>query len=68
MVINLKVILEALDEAHQLTDLALATPMVTINAWNEWTEGSALLPDTVNGTDFLERIRRVFGPSDPRES
>ena len=41
-------------------------PMVTINAWNEWTEGSTLLPDTVNGTRFLEQITRVFGPSDER--
>ena len=38
-------------------------PFVTINAWNEWTEGSYLLPDTVNGLGFLEAVRRVFGPS-----
>jgi hypothetical protein len=36
-------------------------PMVTINAWNEWTEGSYLLPDTVNGTAYLEQVRDVFG-------
>jgi hypothetical protein len=34
--------------------------VITINAWNEWTEGSALLPDTVNGLGFLEAVKRVF--------
>jgi hypothetical protein len=36
-------------------------PMLTINAWNEWTEGSALEPDTERGTEFLEAIRTVLG-------
>ena len=36
-------------------------PIVTINAWNEWTEGSALLPDTHHRYAFLEMIREVFG-------
>jgi len=35
--------------------------MMTINAWNEWTEGSYLEPDLVNGTGYLEAIKRVFG-------
>jgi len=35
-------------------------PMLTLNAWNEWTEGSYLLPDTVTGTQYLEAVRRVF--------
>lgn len=35
--------------------------MITVNAWNGWTEGSYLLPDTVNGTDFLRQIRDVWG-------
>lgn len=43
-----------------------AHPMVTINAWNEWTEGSVLLPDTVNGYGFLEAVRDVFGTADLR--
>jgi hypothetical protein len=35
--------------------------IISINAWNEWTEGSYLLPDTVTGTAYLEAIRDVFG-------
>ncbi|MBL1120173.1 glycoside hydrolase family 99-like domain-containing protein [Streptomyces sp. 110] len=36
-------------------------PLVTINAWNEWTEGTYLEPDTVHEYGHLEQIRRVFG-------
>ena len=35
--------------------------ILTINAWNEWTEGSYLEPDTVNGPAYLDAIRAVFG-------
>ena len=35
--------------------------LFTLNAWNEWTEGSYLLPDTVHGTAYLEAIKEVFG-------
>jgi hypothetical protein len=35
--------------------------IITINAWNEWTEGSYLEPDTVNGMKYLEAIKKVFG-------
>ncbi|MBA3685468.1 MAG: glycoside hydrolase family 99-like domain-containing protein, partial [Planctomycetes bacterium] len=35
--------------------------MITLNAWNEWTEGSYLLPDTAQGTQYLEQVRAVFG-------
>lgn len=37
--------------------------ILTLNAWNEWTEGSYLEPDTVNGMGYLEAIRRVFPPN-----
>jgi hypothetical protein len=36
---------------------------VTINAWNEWTEGSYLEPDTVHGLKYLEAVRDVFAPA-----
>jgi hypothetical protein len=35
--------------------------VLTINAWNEWTEGSYLEPDTVTGLGYLEAIRTVMG-------
>lgn len=35
-------------------------PIVTINSWNEWTEGSYIEPDTLHGLGYLEAIRSVF--------
>jgi hypothetical protein len=34
--------------------------ILTINSWNEWTEGSYLEPDEQNQFDYLDQIRRVF--------
>jgi len=34
--------------------------IMNINCWNEWTEGSYLEPDTVNGMEYLEAIKEVF--------
>ena len=45
----------------RLDELDLPNAFVTINAWNEWTEGSYLEPDTKNGMEYLEAIRDVFG-------
>ena len=44
-----------------MADRDPANRILSINAWNEWTEGSYLEPDTVNGMGYLEAIREVFG-------
>ncbi len=57
---------ERFREALQMTRqrlLARATGprILSINCWNEWTEGSYLEPDIVNGMKYLEAVRAVFG-------
>ena len=49
---------------QQLNEWGKDPKAVIINAWNEWTEGSYLEPDTVNKYGYLEKIREVFG-ADP---
>ena len=43
-----------------LDESDLKTKMFTVNAWNEWTEGSYLEPDTRDGYGKLEAIKKVF--------
>ena len=45
----------------KLDDSDLKTKMFTINAWNEWTEGSYLEPDVKEGYGKLQAIKDVFG-------
>ena len=57
----------ALREAKAFLDRrSPALPRIlTINAWNEWTEGSYLEPDTVHGLGYLQAIQNVFGAGQP---
>ena len=34
--------------------------ILNINCWNEWTEGSYLEPDTINGMKYMEAVKEVF--------
>ena len=36
-------------------------PLITINSWNEWTEGSYLEPDDLFGYGYLDAVKDVFG-------
>jgi len=52
----------ALVKAKQFLDSSnMRHKIVILNAWNEWTEGSYLLPEKRTGTKYLEAIKNVFG-------
>lgn len=44
---------EAMDHA---TTASVTPPAIMVNAWNEWTEGSALLPQKKRGTAYLDAL------------
>jgi len=52
---------ERFREALKMTRDRMNSQMLTINAWNEWTEGSYLEPDRQYGMAYLDAVRDVFG-------
>jgi hypothetical protein len=49
------------DAARHIEDDPAGPFAVFLNAWNEWTEGSYLLPEERTGTAYLDAILRAFG-------
>lgn len=50
-----------LSKAKKYADAHPEQPkLITINAWNEWVEGSYLLPDMLNGFGYLEAVKEVM--------
>jgi hypothetical protein len=51
----------ALQAIKAKMDAGNGPKILTMNSWNEWTEGSYLEPDERYGMGYLEAIRAVFG-------
>jgi hypothetical protein len=52
----------ALIQSREFMDKHLKkNKILIINAWNEWTEGSYLEPDTVHKMGYLDAVKEVFG-------
>ena len=50
-----------LEKAKQFIDRYSLNPkLITVNAWNEWSEGSYLEPDEKFGLGYLEAVRKIF--------
>lgn len=43
-------------------------PLITVYSWNEWIEGSYLLPDMKNGFEYLKAVKNVMNGSFDRWS
>jgi len=52
-----KYLAKAMDYVDEHPD---QTNLITINAWNEWVEGSYLEPDERFGMAYLEAVKDVF--------
>ena len=52
---------EFLRQAKDFTDKHNLHPrLITVNSWNEWSEGSCLEPDERFGMGYLEAVKSVF--------
>ncbi len=45
---------------RQIKESRLSPPALVINAWNEWTEGSALLPQKKYGDGYLKALKTAL--------
>lgn len=52
---------QALLAAKERLENSSGPHILTINCWNEWTEGSYLEPDTRNKMEYLEAVKNIFG-------
>ncbi|MEO9021345.1 MAG: glycoside hydrolase family 99-like domain-containing protein [Ginsengibacter sp.] len=50
-----------LDAKHFLDKYNPNHKILVINSWNEWTEGSYLLPEKKYGDTYLKAVKQVFG-------
>lgn len=57
----------ALRMAKQYVDTHdLPARLITVNSWNEWTEGGYLQPDDRTGYGYLEAVKAAL-KNDPRD-
>ncbi|MDE6490740.1 MAG: glycoside hydrolase family 99-like domain-containing protein, partial [Muribaculaceae bacterium] len=49
-----------LQKTKEFVDKRDGVKLITINSWNEWVEGSYLLPDMKNGFAYLDAVKRVM--------
>jgi hypothetical protein len=45
---------------RQVQDAKLKPPALFVNSWNEWTEGSSLLPQQKYGNGYLESLKQAL--------
>jgi len=66
---NTPVAFQAALEATKQRVVQNAGPaIITVNSWNEWTEGSYLEPDTRQKLAYLQAVRNVFGGPDSKSA